>query len=159
METEAYLGAQDPACHSYQYRKTKRTQTMFLEGGHSYVYFIYGMYNCFNVVTQKEGEPEAVLIRALEPKEDLNLMKSFRPDKAEKLLTNGPGKLCQALNIDKSLNGLSLAGDQIFIEETQINVLPSQIEESERIGIGYAGDAVSWPLRFFIKDNPFISSP
>ncbi len=155
-ETEAYLGIKDMACHSFGGRMTERLKPMYLDGGHSYVYFIYGMYFCFNVVTRTSKHPEAVLIRALEPLENIELMKSFRGKDDLKQLTTGPGKLAQALNITKDLNGLSLAENQIFIEDHS-KISPSKIVMKPRIGIDYAGEAKDWPLRYYIKDSQFIS--
>jgi DNA-3-methyladenine glycosylase len=157
VETEAYLGESDPACHSFDGRRTGRNEAMYLEGGHAYVYLIYGMYNCFNVVTRRMEVPEAVLIRAVEPDKGEELMWKRRP-KAKKRtdLTSGPGKLCQAMGITRRDDGLSLQGERIFIEEG-IRVPRSQVESAPRVGVDYAGPAALWPLRFFIKDNPFVS--
>ena len=155
-ETEAYLGIKDMACHSYGGRTTERLKPMYLDGGHSYVYFIYGMYFCFNVVTRTSKHPEAVLIRALEPLENINVMKSLRGKEELKHLTTGPGKLAQALHITKELNGLSLNDDLIFIED-HIEVPRSKIVSRPRIGVDYAGEAKDWPLRYYIKDSQFIS--
>lgn len=168
VETEAYLGAQDPACHSYLFSKTSRTQALYLPGGHAYVYLTYGLHFCFNVVTCREEEPEAVLIRALEPIEGEKTMFQNRfssyfesqtkrnPKKTQ--LTNGPGKLCQALEIDRSLNKMSLLSEKIFVEETGWNFSQEDIQESPRIGLGMSSqDALFWPLRFFLK-NPFVSA-
>src|SRR5688572_25542439 len=124
IETEAYLGAEDPACHSYGNRLTPRTAPMFEEGGIAYVYFIYGMYHCFNVVTRAQGQPEAVLIRAVELLE--------HPE-ASLSLANGPGKLCRALAIDKTLNHLSLNSDHMFVAEHAL-ISEQQIADSPRIG-------------------------
>ena len=155
-ETEAYLGLIDKGCHSYGGKMTERLKTMYLDGGYSYVYFIYGMYFCFNVVTRSPAHPEAVLIRALEPLEGVDLMKSFRKQDNIKNLTTGPGKLCQALNITKDQNALPLTEGQIFIEDHK-KMKPSQIIARPRIGIDYAEEAKDWPLRFYIKDSQFIS--
>lgn len=155
-ETEAYLGLEDKACHSYGGRKTQRVNSMYLEGGHAYVYFIYGMYFCFNVVTRSCHHPEAILIRALEPLEGVEWMQRFRAQQGIKNLTTGPGKLCQALNINKSLDGINLQSDSIFIEDGQA-VPGKNIIAKPRVGISYAEEAVHWPLRFYIKDNKFIS--
>ncbi len=155
-ETEAYLGLIDKGCHSYGGKITERLKTMYLNGGYSYVYFIYGMYFCFNVVTRSPAHPEAVLIRALEPAEGVNLMKEFRKQDNIKNLTTGPGKLAQALMITKEQNGISLDGNQLFIEDSP-RISPSKIIARPRIGIDYAEEAKDWPLRFYIKDSQFIS--
>lgn len=156
VETEAYLGIKDKAAHSYNNRKTPRTKTMYMHGGHTYVYFIYGMYYCLNAVTQKEGTPEAVLIRALEPIEGIEQMKKFRNNTDLKNLTSGPGKLCQALKIDKTLNAYSLNSDDIFILDNN-GVTKSKILATPRIGVDYAEEAAQWKLRYTIKDNKFAS--
>lgn len=145
-----------PHRHSFGGRMTERLKPMYLDGGHSYVYFIYGMYFCFNVVTRTSKHPEAVLIRALEPLENIELMKSFRGKDGLKQLTTSPGKLAQALNITKDLNGLSLTDNQIFIEDHS-KITLSKIVMKPRIGIDYAGEAKDWPLRYYIKDSQFIS--
>lgn len=157
VETEAYLGVTDRACHTFGERRTNRTRTMYLGGGHAYVYLIYGMYDCFNVVTQKQGVPEAVLIRALEPIEGVELMKKNRPRAKRDIdLTSGPGKLCSALAIDRKCDGILLDSETLFIEDAPL-LKPSQIEASPRIGVDYAGEAAAWPLRFTEKLNPYVS--
>ncbi len=159
VETEAYLGADDRAAHTFGGRKTERTKTMFLAGGYSYVYLIYGMYNCLNAVTRMEGDPEAVLIRAIEPLEGLDIMKARRPNAKRVIeLTSGPGRLCSALAIDKKSNALLLDRRPLFIEDG-LRVPPSKIIASPRIGVDYAGEAAQWPLRFSEKDNVFVSKP
>lgn len=155
-ETEAYLGIKDRACHSFGGRSTERIQSMYLDGGHAYVYFIYGMYFCFNVVTRSDRHPEAVLIRALEPLEGIEQMEINRNENNIKKLANGPGKLCLALDINKKQDGLSLLGDEIFIEDYQ-NVPRTKIVSRPRVGISSAQEAVLWPLRFYIKESKFIS--
>ena len=115
VETEAYLGLKDDCCHSFGGRKTERTKVMYMSGGYAYVYFTYGMHYCLNVVTAGSEEPEAVLIRALEPIEGISIMKKNRSQKNIKNLTNGPAKLCQAFDIDRKLNGKELQGDSLYI--------------------------------------------
>ncbi|MBP1743155.1 MAG: DNA-3-methyladenine glycosylase [Firmicutes bacterium] len=162
VETEAYLGIDDRAAHSFGGRKTRRNEAMYALGGHAYVYFIYGMYFCFNAVTGQEGVPEAVLIRALEPVEGLDFMAAerFNTDYAklssrQKInLTNGPGKLCMALSIDRSLNGEDLCGDKLYIEDRPVS---PEVCSGKRIGIDYAGEDRDLPLRFYIKNNRFVS--
>lgn len=155
-EVEAYLGIKDKACHTYNDRRTKRTEAMYAVGGHSYIYFIYGMYNCFNVVTEKEGVPEAVLIRALEPVEGIPVMKRLRKNTDLHALTTGPGKLAQALHLTKDLNLLPLNSETLFLEEG-LSIPRSQIIKRPRIGVNYAEEHAELPLRFYIKDCPFIS--
>jgi len=165
VETEAYLGLTDKAAHSYGGRKTQRTEAMFRLGGHAYVYLIYGMYNCFNVVTECEGVPEAVLIRALEPYEGLDAMALARynmPYQAlnksqVRNLANGPGKLCRALSIDRSMNGEDLCGNRLYIEENPKISEPFNILTSKRIGVDYAEEARDFPLRFYIENSNYVS--
>ena len=156
VETEAYLGVEDPCCHSFRGIQTSRTQTMFFSGGHSYVYFIYGKYHCFNVVTRSEREPEAVLIRALEPLEGIPQMKKSRQQEHLIHLCSGPGKLCQAFGIDKSLNGhlLSDKEGEIYISKGEV---VTDIEVDRRVGLPLHKDAAYWPLRFYVKNSPFVS--
>lgn len=158
VETEAYLGAKDPAAHSFRAHRSARNEVMYGEGGHAYVYFIYGMHFCVNAVTKKAGEPEAVLIRALECTEGLDKIRRFRSGRPQKEWADGPGKLCAALNISRELNGVSLVNSrEFFIEETGLKIPKKEIVASPRIGIDYAGHAAHWPLRFYIKKNPFVS--
>ena len=137
---------------------------MYGPPGVAYVYFIYGMYYCFNIVTQKEGIPEAVLIRAVEPVENIDLMAINRFKKPyeeltkyqKKNLTNGPGKLCMALNIGREQNGLDLCGDTLYLEEGQKQYF--NIVATTRIGIDYAEEAKDFPYRFYIEGNPYVSA-
>lgn len=159
VETEAYLGVNDPACHTYQGRRTKRVESMYLPGGHAYTYFIYGIHFCFNVVTQNTKKPEAVLIRALLPSDGIELMFKRRKTKSEKQLCSGPGKLCQALAINHSSNGLSLAGPELWIEKAvAYSKIKKRIQCGPRIGVDYAGEAKNWPLRFFIDPEDLVKS-
>lgn len=163
VETEAYMGVSDKAAHSYGGRRTPRVEVMYGRPGLSYVFFIYGMHNCFNIVTQEEGNPQAVLIRAVEPVEGLDLMAQNRFGKAYnqlsksqlKSLTNGPGKLCQALAIDRSLNGEDLCGGRLYVREGEPEEL--NIVSAKRIGIDYAEEAKDYLWRFYINDNKFVS--
>lgn len=153
-ESEAYRGSDDPASHSHR-KITNRNKVMFDTGGRVYVYFIYGNYNCFNIVTEKKGTGSAVLIRAAEPVEGIELMKSFR-GKIKNIyeLTNGPGKLCKALNIDKTFYGKDVTEEgEIFISYPQRKE-KFEIVSTKRIGISKGADL---PFRFFIKDNPFVT--
>lgn len=156
VETEAYVGVDDKACHAFGDRRTKRTSSLYLGAGHSYVFLIYGMYECFNVVTRKSGDPQAVLIRALEPVEGIEHMRANRSVKRDLDLTSGPGKLCRALAIDRSLDAHRLDEPPLFVEEGR-GLSPSKIEASPRIGVDYAGEAAAWPLRFHERDNPYVS--
>ncbi len=155
VETEAYLGFQDPCCHSFKGLPTKRTEAMFLPGGHSYVYFIYGMYYCFNVVTQQKA-PEAVLIRALEPIEGIREMRKRRGCEKIKNLCSGPGKLCEAMGITKTLNAKKLSEKkEIYILKDHKRI--QKIQTDRRVGLPIHEDAAYWPLRFYVTDNPFVS--
>lgn len=152
VETEAYMGRIDPAAHSYR-GKSERTAVMFGEKGFAYVYMIYGMYYCMNVTSGPENEPEAILIRALEPISGISTMEERR--KKQKDLCNGPGKLCMAMNIDKRHNGIDLTKpDLLFIERGRD--IP-EITASKRINIDYAGEAKDYLWRFTAKGNPFVS--
>lgn len=156
VETEAYRGPLDRAAHSYGGRRTRRTETMYGIGGTAYVFFVYGMYNQFNVVTNVEDNPHAVLIRALEPVEGIELMRKRRHGQPDHNLTNGPGKLCLALDIDRQLDRADLLGDKVWLEEGK-KIPRSRIMSGPRIGIDYAEEWVDKPWRFWIRDNPFVS--
>ena len=160
VETEAYIGPMDKASHSFNNKKTKRTKTMYKKGGTIYIYLIYGMYHLLNIVTEKKNYPSAVLIRAIEPINGIELIKKNRSIKSKKEidLTNGPGKLSQALKIDKSLNGKRLSKkNKIYIENSKNNIKDIDIVKSKRINIDYAKEWKDKFLRFYIKDNKFIS--
>ncbi len=162
VEAEAYLGEPDKAAHTYSGRRTARNESMWLDGGHAYVYFTYGMHHCMNVVASTKGRPVAVLIRALEPTEGLDLMRQRRTAaRRDTDLCSGPAKLCQALRIDRSLDGQDLVnGPALFIERVRKTVLPKpRIVTGPRVGIGYADEWADKPLRFYIKDNPHVSKP
>ncbi|OGU36798.1 MAG: 3-methyladenine DNA glycosylase [Ignavibacteria bacterium GWB2_35_6b] len=158
VEVEAYDGSCDEAAHTFN-GKTKRNEVMFEPGGLLYVYFTYGMYHCANVVTGKKDERTAVLLRALEPVEGIEEMALNRfgkkqiTEKQKLNLTSGPGKLCMALGINKSLNGISLIGDEIYILDNKKNP-KDKIVTATRIGITKSKEL---PWRFYIKDNPYIS--
>lgn len=151
VETEAYIGFKDPASHAYR-GMTSRNQVMFGEPGHAYVYITYGMHHCLNLVTEKEGYPAAVLIRALEPAEGLQLMKKRRGRPKLRDLTSGPAKLCRALGIDSELNGANLCSGVLWVEDRAEAAKP--IVSSWRIGIKEGKDK-NW--RFYIKNNEFVS--
>jgi DNA-3-methyladenine glycosylase len=157
VETEAYLGAEDKAAHSYKNRRTARTETMFAVGGTAYVFFVYGMHHQFNVVAGVEGVPHAVLIRALEPEEGLEWMRLRRPSRSDRELTSGPGKLCRALDIDRTFDGADLLGRRVWIEDAGTVIAPEQIASGPRIGIDYAEEYAQKPWRFWLKDNAHVS--
>jgi len=156
VETEAYRGPEDRASHAFGGRRTQRTETMYGNGGTAYVYFIYGMYNQFNVVTNVADTPHAVLVRALEPVEGFDVIRRRRRGRSEYEMTSGPGRLCIAMGIDRGLDKADLLGDRGWIEEGA-SISPRQIARGPRIGIDYAEKWVSKPWRFWIKDNPFVS--
>ncbi len=156
VECEAYRGPQDRAAHSYGGRRTKRTETMYRVGGTVYVFFVYGMYNQFNVVTNQLDHPHAILIRALEPVEGIEIMRKRRHGQPDHNLTNGPGKLCLAMGIDRSLNAADLLGKKVWLEDAPA-IPRSQIASGPRVGIDYAEEWIEKPWRFWIKGNPFVS--
>lgn len=164
VETEAYIGSIDKACHAFGGKRTPRTEPLYGKPGIAYVYFIYGMYHCFNVITKKEGEPEGVLIRAVEPIEGLEEMSKRRLGKSFKELTktqiknltSGPSKLCIAFNIDKECNKQDLCTSDLYIEEPE-EIDRFEIIETKRVGIEYAEEAKDFLWRFYIKDNPWVS--
>lgn len=157
VETEAYLWG-DPACHAYR-RKTARNATMFGPEGYAYIYQIYGIHHCMNVVTAPEGVGEAVLIRALEPMAGLDLMQLRRGLQETRLLCNGPGKLVQAMGITRAMDGISLMQPPFYILSAdtypQLD-LPFEVVTTTRIGIT---QGVELPYRFYIKDHPCVSYP
>lgn len=159
VETEAYVGPEDKGCHAYNNKKTKRTEVMYLKGGHAYVYSIYGIHFCFNIVTNREEKPEAVFIRAVEPLKGIDLIKENRTISNKNItnLTNGPGKLAQSLCIDKKLNGYDLvSGSDIFLKDNTENT-DFEIIADKRINIDYAQEYKEKLWRFYIKGNPFVS--
>ena len=165
VETEAYIGEIDKASHAYNGRRTERTEPLFREGGIAYVYFIYGKYFCFNVISGIENKGEGVLIRAIEPLNEFDYLAEKRFNQnydeltkaKEKALTNGPSKLCLAYSIDKSDNYKKLyEKGNLYIEDNYEDNL-FEIVESKRIGIDYAEEAIDFLWRFYIKDNNFVS--
>lgn len=175
VETEAYLGGKDLGSHSAGGRRTPRNESMFLPGGHAYVYFVYGMHHCFNVVSGPEGVGCAVLIRAIEPLEGIEWMAANRGlesstgrgaspgDRAAtrflRAIGAGPARLCEALRIDRGLDGEALgASARLFIEPAAVT-RSTRIERGPRIGIHYAGEWTEAPLRFAIAGSPFVSRP
>jgi DNA-3-methyladenine glycosylase len=153
VETEAYVGPHDPACHAAGWRRTPRNEVLYGEPGLAYVYFTYGMHWCVNVVTEREGFPAAVLLRALEPLDGLATMRRRRRTDAPELLAAGPARLTQALGIDQKLNGHPLTGPPLWIAAGR-PVAPRGIVAGPRIGIRVAAD---WKLRFYVRDNPCVS--
>lgn len=164
VETEAYCGIDDKGSHVYGDTRTNRTEVMYGPPGHAYIYLIYGMYNCLNLVTRPEGIPSAVLIRAVEPVEGLDTMSLLRYnipyeelDRKKRIgLTNGPGKLCIALGLTREQNGLDLTGDQLYIVRPH-KYKPIEIVTTKRINIDYAEEAAHYPWRFYIRGNEYVS--
>ncbi|MBQ2296902.1 MAG: DNA-3-methyladenine glycosylase, partial [Ruminiclostridium sp.] len=166
-ETEAYIGRCDKACHAYNYRRTQRTETLFAPPGTAYIYLIYGMHHCLNFVTERSGEPAAVLIRGGEVRGGLDFISRNRFGKSPEELSayqkknflNGPGKLCKALSLTRDQNGTSLLGDELFVCDRLEDVglttpvedhLPLDFQVTKRIGIDYAEEAVDFLWRYFI---------
>jgi DNA-3-methyladenine glycosylase len=161
VETEAYLGAADRASHASGGRRTPRNESLYLAGGHAYVYFIYGMHYCLNAVTGEAGVGSAVLLRAGEPVEGEERMRDNRawarkPRPGD--LAGGPGKICQALAIGRELDGVLLTRPPLSITGGD-PVANEEIVASPRIGVDYAGEAALWPLRFSLRGNPHVSRP
>jgi DNA-3-methyladenine glycosylase len=160
VETEAYLGIPDRAAHTYNGRRTPRNASMWCDGGTAYVYFTYGMHFCLNVVAGQVDNPVAVLIRALEPIEGLADMRLRRAKaRRDHDLCSGPAKLCQALAIDRALDGMDLtASNVLFIERARRKPLtPGEITRGPRIGVAYAGPWAAKPLRFCLRGNEHVS--
>ena len=165
-ETEAYIGRCDKACHAYNYRRTERTSTMFMEPGHAYIYLIYGMHCCLNFVTEPEGEPSAVLLRGIEPLAGMETMARLRYGDAPltayrvKNFTNGPGKVCKALGLTRAQNRMDLTGDELFLcefaEDVGLTDVPRGREKicaGPRIGVDYAEEAREFPWRFCLEEE------
>lgn len=162
IETEAYLGIQDKAAHTYGGRYSERNSSMWLDGGHAYVYFVYGMHWCFNIVAEREERPSACLVRALEPVEGITAMRRRRLKKCSRLLRltdlcSGPAKLTEALGIDKRLDGVDLTtSNTLFLRRGQA-IRRERVAVGKRIGVHYAEDWADRPLRFFVLGNPYVS--
>jgi DNA-3-methyladenine glycosylase len=154
VETEAYIGPDDKACHASRGR-TPRTEVMFGQAGHAYVYLIYGFHYMLNIVTEAIDLPAAVLVRAVEPSEGIALMQSRRGTQQLRGLASGPGKLCQAFAIDRKLNGGDLCGDVIYLEDRGEPV--PKVMTTARIGVEYAGKWKRKPWRFLVRDSEFVS--
>lgn len=158
VETEAYNGIFDKACHAYNGRRTNRNEHMYHKGGIAYIYVCYGIHHLFNVVTNEENIPDAVLIRAGEPLEGIPIMlERTNKVKLDYTLTRGPGNLSKALGITKNLTGNSLLNGNIQILDDDYRVSTDDIIITKRIGVDYAEEAIHFPYRFFIKNNPYVS--
>lgn len=156
VEVEAYIGPEDKGAHSYMGRRTSRTEIQFGPGGFAYIFSIYGMHCCFNVVTNAVEKPDVVLVRALEPIEGIEIMKERRRCENVISLCNGPGKLCEALDITKAQYGADLCTSHLYLEEYK-NITAEQIMVSPRINIDYAEEYKDRLWRYYIKDNPCVS--
>ena len=156
VELEAYMGVTDKAAHSYGGRRTARNEVTYGPGGHAYVFFIYGMYYQLNFVLGPEEHAHVVLIRAVEPVEGIDVMHSRRGEMKDKNLTSGPGKLCIAYAIDRTLNGAGLCGDRIWVEDHR-SFSPEEVSVGKRIGIDYAEEDAENPWRFWVTGNQFVS--
>ena len=157
VETEAYAGEIDRASHASKGR-TPRTEVMFGEGGKAYVYLCYGIHQMFNIVTSSEGTPHAILIRAVEPLEGIDIMlQRTGKKKLDHTLTRGPGNVGKAFGFHTSQCGLSLVSDELFVADDGFNVTKAMIGTSPRIGVDYAGEHAEWHYRFFIKGNKYVS--
>ena len=159
VEVEAYRGPRDLACHSVGGRRTARNEVMYGPPGRAYVYFTYGMHHCFNVVTRGEGIAEAVLVRAVVPVKGVARMRERRelePSAADFRLARGPGNLCRALAIDRSLNGVDLARSPLTIHAGQ-SLPTAEVGRSARIGVDYAGPYAAKPWRLYVRGEPAVS--
>lgn len=160
VETEAYFGVIDKASHAYGGRRTERTETLYSQGGVSYVYLCYGIHHLFNVVTSVEGEPHAVLVRAVEPLLGLEIMELRRKMSSTKpAISSGPGSAAKALGIDRNFNRKDLTENEIWIEDHGIRYTPEEIIAGPRIGVAYAQEDALLPWRFYIKGNKYVSKP
>ncbi|MGY4536596.1 DNA-3-methyladenine glycosylase [Mucilaginibacter sp. UYNi724] len=160
VETEAYAGVNDKAAHSYGGRVTPRTQTMYMQGGVSYVYLCYGIHEMFNVVVSEEGHPHAILIRAVQPTDGLDVMMCRRNMETLKPnITKGPGSVAKALGISRKINAVSLQSDVIWIEDRGLTFPDEEVAAGPRIGVDYAGADALLPYRFYVKGNIYVSKP
>jgi DNA-3-methyladenine glycosylase len=160
VETEAYNGIIDRASHSYGNKITPRTKTIFMQGGIAYVYLCYGIHEMFNVVTSVEGQPHAILIRAIQPTDGLGEMLLRRNMNALKPnITSGPGSVAKALGISRNVNAISLQSDILWIEDRGLNFKDDEVAAVPRVGVDYAGEDALLPYRFYVKGNPYVSKP
>ncbi len=160
VETEAYAGITDKASHAYGHKRTRRTEIMYHVGGVAYVYLCYGIHSLFNIVTAAEGEPHAVLIRAIEPRQGKHIMELRRNMPVSKsTISAGPGAAAKALGITTAFNGKDLQGDEIWVEDAGIWYTADEIAAVPRIGVAYAKEDALLPWRFFVKGNKYVSKP
>lgn len=159
VEAEAYAGVGDPASHSYRGRRTARNEVLWGPPGHAYIYAIYGIYLCLNIVCSVEGDPQGVFVRAVRPMEGIDLMArrrglDARDERSRTRLCNGPSKLCIAFAIDRSLNGTDVCGDVLYLVDGEPE---GRVIAAPRVGVAYAGEAAMWPWRFLVEDDPYVS--
>lgn len=160
VETEAYNGVIDKASHAFGGRKTNRTEVMHRQGGIAYIYLCYGIHEMFNIVTSVEGEPHAILIRAVEPVEGIDIMMMRRKiDKLKFNITQGPGSVAQALGISRAINGISLQSETLWLEDRGLFIKDEEVAAVPRVGVAYAGVDALLPYRFYIKGNHYVSKP
>ena len=158
VETEAYAGVTDKASHAYGGRRTKRTETMYAKGGSAYVYLCYGIHHLFNIVTNKENIPHAVLIRAIQPRDGIEIMLQRRNKKnVDQSLTSGPGSLTRALGITVKDSGTFLINNLIWLEDQNIQIKNQNILATPRVGVQYAGKDAQNPWRFQVENSPWVS--
>ncbi len=160
VETEAYNGVIDKASHAYGNRLTPRTQTMFMQGGVAYVYLCYGIHEMLNIVTSVEGQPHAILIRAINPTIGLDIMQ-YRRNMAviKPNITMGPGSVAKALGVSRKINGISLQSDTLWLEDQGLTFTDDEVAAVPRVGVDYAGDDALLPYRFYVKGNSYVSKP
>src|ERR1700756_2690230 len=160
VETEAYNGIIDRASHAFGNRKTPRTNVMFGHGGIAYVYLCYGIHEMFNIVTLVEGEPHAILIRAIEPTEGIGEMLLRRNMSVLKPnITSGPGSVAKALGISRAINAISLQSDTLWLEDRGLSFKDEEVAAVPRVGVDYAGEDALLPYRFYVKGNKYVSKP
>lgn len=160
VETEAYNGVIDRASHAYGNRRTGRTEVMFGQGGVAYVYLCYGIHEMFNIVTNMEGTPHAVLIRAVNPTDGIDAMLLRRNMPVLKNnITSGPGSVAKALGISRAINAVSLQSDTIWIEDRGLTFKDDEVTAVPRVGVDYAGEDALLPYRFYVKGNAYVSKP
>jgi DNA-3-methyladenine glycosylase len=160
VETEAYNGVIDKASHAFSNRLSPRTKTMYMPGGVAYVYLCYGIHEMFNIVTSVEGQPHAILVRAIQPTDGLDIMLARRNMPAIKPnITSGPGSVAKALGISRAINAFSLQSDTIWIEDRGLTFPDKSIAAVPRIGVSYAAEDALLPYRFYVKGNPYVSKP
>lgn len=157
-ETEAYFGEEDKASHAYGGRRTLRTEAMYQPGGYSYIYLCYGIHHLFNIVVSLKNDPKSVLIRSVEPYQGFSVIENRRNrPSSDKSISSGPGSVCKALSIDMTFNRKSLTGEDIWIEDSGLQYRTEDIASSLRIGVAYADEHAQLPLRFYLKNNRYVS--